>query len=215
MIRFLVSLLFLTCSLCLIAQEESDPFSGGAESGGGEGGAGGGPLPIELLRFDARAEGHAVALSWSTATEIDNDFFTLERSRDAVRWDVVATIDGAGTHFGQLDYTFRDGKPFRGLSYYRLKQTDFDGSFSYSDIRAVTVEDGDTDIILFPNPARLEVNLLIQADLYEVRILDASGREVLRGNNAPSLDISGLQSGHYTVEVRTLEQRFVRALMVH
>lgn len=95
---------------------------------------GNGSLPVELVSFDAQNEGPAVRLTWTTATEQNNDFFTLERSSDGLYFEPFATVNGAGNSSFTIDYNHLDEDPLSGLSYYRLKQTDFDGKFSYSDI---------------------------------------------------------------------------------
>ncbi|MCC5931553.1 MAG: hypothetical protein JJU28_20065 [Cyclobacteriaceae bacterium] len=85
-------------------------------------------LPIDLLSFTAEATEQDVVLKWSTASETNNDFFTLEKTRDGKEFEVVAYIDGAGNSKDVLEYTFTDTRPFAGTSYYRLTQTDFDGT---------------------------------------------------------------------------------------
>jgi hypothetical protein len=92
------------------------------------------PLPITLLNFTAVPNGQVVDLSWTTASEINNDYFTIERSVDAVNFSSVLVREGAGNSSVVLTYTDVDAMPLMGLSYYRLKQTDFNGDFSYSDI---------------------------------------------------------------------------------
>lgn len=96
-------------------------------------------LPIELLVFSAKAIDSQVLLNWSTATELNNDYFTIERSVDGTNWEVVDFVTGQGTTAQQSNYELMDKRPFLGLSYYRLKQTDYDGDYSYSSIAAVTV----------------------------------------------------------------------------
>lgn len=122
----------------------------------GGGGGGGGPLPIELLNFNADVTEHGVALTWTTALEIDNDYFTIERSVDGVDFEVVKTIDGAGNSAITRHYADLDDQPVTGESYYRLKQTDFDGRFSYSPIVRVVVLESNVMIELnanlYPNP---------------------------------------------------------------
>lgn len=104
------------------------------------------PLPIELLSFTANCiplpngEGQGVGLKWTTASEINNDYFSIERSADGVTFENIATIQGAGNSSTQINYEFADIPPLSnevGAWYYRLKQTDFDGSYSYSPIIAV------------------------------------------------------------------------------
>lgn len=96
-------------------------------------------LPIELLVFSAKPIDSQVRLNWSTATELNNDYFTIERSVDGSNWEVVDLVKGQGTTAQQSDYELMDTRPFSGLSYYRLKQTDYDGTFSYSSIVSVSV----------------------------------------------------------------------------
>lgn len=112
------------------------------------------PLPIELLSFSAQAnDQRTVDLGWVTATEINNDYFTVERSQDLMHYEMVATQNGAGNSNQILTYTDVDLRPYGGTSYYRLKQTDFDGNFSYSAPVSVNLEHGLAfDLTVFPNP---------------------------------------------------------------
>lgn len=95
------------------------------------------PLPVELISFEAHPDGNTVALSWVTASEINNDYFTLERSQNGLDFTVFQSLPGAGNSTGTLNYNSTDETPFDGLTYYRLRQTDFDGTFAYSDIVTV------------------------------------------------------------------------------
>lgn len=97
-------------------------------------------LPIELLSFNAKAtKNQEVRLSWITLTEINNDFFTLERSTNGLGWDEIQRVKGAGNSKEVLHYNYTDKHPLAGISYYRLKQTDFNGNFSYSKIKSVQI----------------------------------------------------------------------------
>ncbi len=125
------------------------PFTFGSSS------ASANPLPITLLKFEANAMDDVVQVTWSTIEEINNDFFTVERSYDGVLFHEVGKIEGNGNHSGRLDYSFVDVDPILDqYSYYRLKQTDFDGVYTYSGIDAVliTTEAEEEKILLFPNP---------------------------------------------------------------
>ncbi len=115
----------------------------GITSGFSDWGIGGGinnPLPIELLSFTAKYQDGKVLLKWATGSEINNDFFTLERSHDAVNAEAIGFVEGAGNSSQTLHYNFVDHDPLPGISYYRLKQTDYDGSFEYSQWVAVQVD---------------------------------------------------------------------------
>ncbi len=108
-------------------------------------------LPLDLLSFSAGLNGKVVDLHWVTASETNNDYFNVERSADGIYWETVTTADGAGNSAIELHYASSDLKPFSGVSYYRLKQTDFDGHYSYSDMEAIHLLQAE-DLIIYPNP---------------------------------------------------------------
>lgn len=99
-------------------------------------------LPITLLSFHAEVKDGLVHTNWVTASEVNNDFFTLERSKDGSSWEVVGTVDGAGDSNTELNYAYVDDAPYSGISYYRLRQTDFDGTTTISEPRAVEIRQG-------------------------------------------------------------------------
>ena len=165
------------------------------------------PLPIELLSFTAEPDGQVVDLAWATATEQDNDRFVVERSADAMAFQAVFETDGAGNSSSTLHYTGVDPRPLDGLSYYRLKQIDLDGAFSYSSVVAVQrpTAQGDAHVVLYPNPSTGELNVRIPGDpgqAHVVRLFDATGRSMLEQRTATSvlhIDASALPSGTYHV----------------
>lgn len=105
------------------------------------------PLPISLLRFDGQYNGRVVNLYWTTATEVNNEYFTIEKSVDGKHFSEILKKQGAGNSTSVLNYTAQDDNPFNGINYYRLKQTDFDGTSTYSNIVAVRVKSGLFEII--------------------------------------------------------------------
>ncbi|MCX6290527.1 MAG: hypothetical protein NT126_02030, partial [Bacteroidetes bacterium] len=111
------------------------------------------PLPIELLKFDAYPKEQMVITDWSTASEINNDYFTLERSSNGLEFYEIGKIRGAGNSSVTLNYSFPDEHPLTGISYYRLKQTDFDGRFSYSPVVMISYKK-DQKFYLYPNPSK-------------------------------------------------------------
>lgn len=139
------------------------------------------PLPIELIDFDAEpTPQREVRCTWTTATELNNDYFTVERSRDAIAFEPIGEVDGAGTSHAPRDYSFLDRDPFTGLSYYRLRQTDVDGSSSLSQVLPVWIEAHGPVIAVFPNPNNGSFTLVRSnpgTDL-SLELLDASGRAV-------------------------------------
>jgi hypothetical protein len=88
-------------------------------------------LPIELIEFNGYSNNQVNVLNWVTASEINNDYFTLEKSRSGIYWEEIVKIDGAGNSNTITSYEYVDQKPFPQNNYYRLKQTDFDGNSEY------------------------------------------------------------------------------------
>ena len=125
------------------------------------------PLPVELISFTAALKFDIVELKWSTASELNNDHFTIERSTDLENFEVVATIPGNGTTNVIHHYNTLDPSPVYGRSYYRLKQTDFDGKYSYSDVRVIDYEGPKfSSLRAYPNPLSGSViSLLLLQDL--------------------------------------------------
>ena len=113
----------------------------------------GGVLPIELIHFNAIMNEDRVEISWATASEINNDYFIVERSEDAMDWVEVIKVSGAGHSVSIIDYFEIDNEPLRGLSYYRLTQVDFDGEQETFNIIPVenTIK-GEGIMNIYPNP---------------------------------------------------------------
>jgi len=137
-------------------------------------------LPIELLSFDASPKNYKVETSWITASETNNDFFTVERSADASLFTPVGTIAGAGSSHHTRSYDFTDERPLPGISYYRLKQTDFDGASTYSDVKAVFFEsaDGFSLELAYRNENELSLVYKSISPYVLVEIFDVLGKRV-------------------------------------
>ncbi|MBX2980366.1 MAG: T9SS type A sorting domain-containing protein [Flavobacteriales bacterium] len=137
------------------------------------------PLPISLLFFDATAmDNKFVRCTWVTLSEQDNDFFSVERSRDGTSFEEVGQVQSAGNSISPLHYAFDDNSPYRGLSYYRLRQTDYDGSSTLSQMVPVWLDEQDPVIAVFPNPNNGTFTIA-RGDAEEelhFELLDASGR---------------------------------------
>jgi hypothetical protein len=154
-------------------------------------------LPIELMLFRARAvDNHKVMTEWVTASERNNDYFTVERSKNAVQFEAIGVVAGAGNSIEALFYDFEDTSPYTGISYYRLKQTDFDGNFSYSRIEQVFIAPSGT-ISVYPNPANeyLTVELPVSVYPYKLQLFDLMGREVY-GNSTSGIQLYRLSMDH-------------------
>ncbi len=94
-------------------------------------------MPIVISKWIATNQTNSVLLEWRTSSENNNDYFTIERSYDGVHWTKIGKISGAGTTSISHNYSFVDYEPLDGISYYRIKQTDFNGEYSYSSIKCI------------------------------------------------------------------------------
>ncbi|MFM7216742.1 MAG: T9SS type A sorting domain-containing protein [Bacteroidota bacterium] len=169
------------------------------------------PLPVELLRFSAKPYGDDVLVDWVTATETNNDHFDIERSDDGIHFNDIGTVAGAGTSSMEHRYEWIDQQPLTGISYYRLRQTDYDGKFSHSEIVAVDrTRTKGKSLLVAPNPARSETTVFIDADIpgtLTLRVTDSRGALVYQSTVLPAsqnripIDLSGLSNGIYTVSI--------------
>lgn len=128
-------------------------------------------------------ENEQVQVRWQTAAEQDNDFFTIERSSNGVDFEEVANITGLGNSNSNRNYKWTDAHPYTGTSYYRLKQTDLDKSYTYSRIRAVRMGSLAGQIEIYPNPVGDYLILKDdnQSQSRSYKIFDLNGRLVESG----------------------------------
>lgn len=198
-----------------------------SEFGAGQSGS---ALPIELISFTAEAMDDKVRLDWSTAIEINNELFVIERSVDGVNFEAVAEEAGAGNSSIQHDYVAWDNDPITGTSYYRLKQQDFDGKETYSDLQVVTIDGGDWTVSVFPNPVTNgQLNLLVSGpydfagmdDNVQVTITDMAGRTIYSeslglGYGRISITLPDhLSGGQYLMQLTNKQWHEQSVLLVH
>jgi hypothetical protein len=161
------------------------------------------PLPVELVSFTAVPKNQTVVISWETATETQNDYFTILRSKDGKEWDSVAKVKGQGNTGSSSFYETVDQNPFSGLSFYKLENTDLDGHSYFSSERSVNFATGH-DFSVYPNPA---VNTLIisGSGITRVRLMLNNGQTipviVSTSGDSKVLDVSGLPAGIYFVQI--------------
>jgi hypothetical protein len=148
-----------------------------------------GPLSVTFKDFSANSNDKKASLAWTTTEERSNSHFNIERSWDTKSFETIGSINGKGTYQGETSYQFTDAQPRIGANYYRLKQVDFDGKFSYSRIISVIVRTNG-EVALFPNPTaeKLRVEGLESGSLLSV--VDMQGREIYRTENG---DASGVE----------------------
>jgi len=166
-------------------------------------------LPIELLNFKAtKLNEENVRLDWQTATEINNDHFELERSIDGYNFIKIATVDGAGNSNVILNYDYLDSEiELTNVCYYRLKQVDFDGKYSYSEIETVIFEDKPS-LLIYPNPSSGNLTIVYKGDMAKgINIYDSVGKLVKKEffNNEYKLRGEELSKGVYFVEITNKE----------
>ncbi|MBX0335349.1 T9SS type A sorting domain-containing protein [Pontibacter sp. HSC-14F20] len=140
------------------------------------------PLPVELLSFKATAQNNHVTLNWSTASELNNDRFEVERSQDGRTFTKIGTVQGKGTSSLTHHYTFKDTNPGTGTNYYRLRQVDFDGTFEFSKTVATTLRAIAASVKTYPNPFQdyLRVELATEeTGSAQVTVIDMQGRVVM------------------------------------
>ncbi|MGE0771635.1 MAG: T9SS type A sorting domain-containing protein [Cyclobacteriaceae bacterium] len=164
------------------------------------------PLPVELVEFSAWSQGEEVVISWATASEVNNDYFVVERSKDAEQWQSIEQVSGAGTSYKSNSYQVIDRSPHPGINYYRLKQVDFDGQFDTSHIVKVLV-DGSSSIKIFPNPTtdQLHVDAQFDEGVFHVQLFNSLGQLVTPARQAEgsllSIDVAHLPSGVYILQI--------------
>ncbi|MFK8008251.1 MAG: T9SS type A sorting domain-containing protein [Saprospiraceae bacterium] len=158
------------------------------------------PLPIELSSFSARPIDEKVYLDWSTSSEINNEFFTIEKSLDGIEFIAIGIEEGRGDSNVKNNYQFIDGNPKNGVNYYRLKQTDFDGKFEYSDVVSIKIE-SDNSTHFFPNPAKEKLTIATDLEEVQIEIYNING-QLIYANNQLDIDLSNFQSGIYFLQMK-------------
>jgi hypothetical protein len=177
-------------------------------------------LPIQLIDFTAeyQQDNNLVYLNWATATESNNKYFQIERSTDGINFDVIGQITGAGNSITEKYYSMQDDNPVTGTSYYRLRQTDYDGNSQIFNVIPITIQN---DIIkIFPNPATGMLNIefdCIQSENAEMFITDVMGETIINenynfkeGSNLTKIDISNYSPGVYFVNIQGHHFKFIK-----
>lgn len=173
------------------------------------------PLPVELISFSAEQTGSSVSLAWTTATELNNDYFTVERSTDGTGYEQIAKVKGAGNSSQEIQYSTSDEKPVEGVNYYRLKQTDFNGRYEYSPVVAVPVSHAG-EFAVFPNPGTGIFFVSSPAEITAIEVYDAFGERVFFEwmPSSPTIDLSGRPNGLYFVTIRTEKESFTEKVVI-
>ncbi|MDX1349573.1 MAG: T9SS type A sorting domain-containing protein, partial [Putridiphycobacter sp.] len=189
----------------------SNPCNSQAGSGTGSNGAGiidlvTGPLPIELINFSGEMINREAHLFWSTASESNNDYFDVQHSTDGQNWQNFVKIQGAGNSSIVRNYKAIHLDPILGINYYQLKQTDFNGTYTYSE--TISLNYDENEMIVYPNPANNEVFISKKSiNEYEINIYNIFGQlvqvELQSSNNYTIIaNLSKLNAGVYFIELK-------------
>ncbi|MEI6764881.1 MAG: autotransporter-associated beta strand repeat-containing protein [Bacteroidota bacterium] len=173
------------------------------------------PLPVDLLSFTAYCDNQSVNIEWSTATETDNDFFTIERSYNAFTWEFLENVKGAGNSAELRKYNATDENPKDGISYYRLKQTDYNGQYKYSN--PVSAECSKNNTCIFPNPSNGKFSIMFDVDDLSFIITNPLGQIILNeviDNRLVDVDISNMPAGYYLVRTISSDKTVFSKILI-
>lgn len=183
-------------------------------------------LPVELLDFSAKSKETHIQLDWSTATEINNDGFEVQRSIDGENFETIAWVEGNGNTTNVQTYQYEDYEAKVGMNYYRLKQIDFDGEFEYTYIVSAKLGsvEGITISNLRPNPANERVFIDIETDeasLSVITVYNHMGQKAAvintsleRGRNTVEIETAHLSSGAYFVSIESNDTAVTKKFVI-
>lgn len=170
----------------------------------------GNPLPVKLINFHALAINKSVKVMWTTTSEINDDYFIVEKSIDGINWASIGKIEGAQNSSSLINYEFTDLNPINGAQYYRLLQADMNGEISYSNIAAVTFNGGVKPLVvsLSPNPANTTIQVMLSEPATDatIRVFNSMGMVIMELENQSGnkfiLDMTRMDDDLYTIEIR-------------
>ena len=164
----------------------------------------GGPLPVKLSGFSAVRSKQSVSLNWSTELEIDTKEFIIERA-EGTEFRSVGTVASIGNSTTKRSYSFNDKNDNAGTTYYRLKNVDLNGQFTYSEIKTIKGIGTVNDVTVFPNPARANTKISVIGATANstIQLVDFSGKILknLNSNTVNSLDLTGVKNGTYLIRI--------------
>lgn len=182
------------------------------------------PLPIELLNFDATKQDLTTYITWETASEFNNDYFEVLRSNNGVDFFKIGRVQGSENSNQKINYQFIDLTPQMGLNYYRLKQVDFDGLYSFSRIKTVDFNANlNHNIFIYPNPVIQTQNSVLknnsELEILQIDIYNDYGALIQTQllddfTNQTELKTASLSAGMYTIIIRTSHTTISRKLVI-
>jgi len=175
------------------------------------------PLPIKLTNFSVKPTGFLTTLAqWTTQSETDNDYFKIEKSTNGIDWEIVTKIDGAGNSSTTINYEIYDNRCQLSTSYYRLKQVDFNGDYTYSDIKTINFDDL-IGISVYPNPSSNKITVSAHGlNIEDCNLYNNYGQNISSSitineleNNQISITTSYLPDGVYLVKVKSFTKKII------
>lgn len=164
-----------------------------------------GPLPVNWLSFEGKAINQSIQLLWKTASETNNELFEIERSVDAINFDKLGEVPGNGNSAIESSYIYYDEVPLPGINYYRLKQTDFDGSYDYSKIIGIRNHAEQSAFNIFPNPVQSGQSLYVKSStpIQSLKLFDLMGIETeVSLKTKDEISTENLRPGKYILKTR-------------
>ncbi len=168
------------------------------------------PLPIELVSFEASCKNGEVEIKWITQSEINNDYFMVEKSYDAVTFFELTKVQGAGNSSVVTYYSVIDPNPSSGVAYYRLKQVDFDGTITYHDVASSNCNPNGFDVnqlVLNNNALSFNISTTVDEELivyfydYRGRLISNKKELIVKGNNSIKLSNLNISTGIYLLSI--------------
>jgi len=167
------------------------------------------PLPVSWVSVDAKAVSNATFILWSTANERNNKFFEIERSNDGITFNSIGNVQSQGTTNGIKNYQFIDAQPDKGYNYYRIKQVDVDGKYSYSEIKTINNQSNAAELAVWPNPSTGIFNYSVHTDSpFTIEVYSSMGNLIrtesidsVNENLIHQVDLSNLSTGIYQIKV--------------
>lgn len=171
------------------------------------------PLPVELISFRATSILEGVLLEWKTSSELNNDYFEIQRSENLTDWEAIGRVGGAGTTNKTQSYYFNDYSNLT-LAYYRLKQVDYDGQFEYSEV--LKIENASARVVdIYPNPSQGVLHIRHAESVDEIEIRNLQGKLVYSSTEPlETLEISHLQNGIYLMRLSVANQLITKQLVI-
>jgi hypothetical protein len=163
------------------------------------------PMPVTLVAFDAKKEESSAHLTWSTTEEVNSHRFEIERSSNGKVWFTIGSVRSNGESSILRNYDYTDDSPEKGENLYRLRMVDLDGTYAFSAIRTVSIENGTERISAYPNPVvngKLTISIP-GPERYRAEITTLTGSSVLQQSLAKTqeLNLHGFASGMYVLRV--------------